>query len=238
MANGQYIALSAAVAHGTQLEIIANNLANINTTGYKQLRTSFDQHLVDAKGESTKGFTAIATMKTDLGAGSLIETGNPLDVALHADGFFLVRTPSGDNLTRAGSFRVTKDGTLVDTKGHPVLQGSVNGTFEPINLDPLSATTVSPLGGIEQDGTIVAKLSVVTTAAENLTPMGDATYRAKPDTYTDVENPEVAVGYLESSNVNAIRGMVDLIETTRAYEQSQRIMKQYQRLDKRTLDVV
>ncbi len=238
MANGQYIALSAAVAHGTQLEVIANNLANVNTAGYKQLRTSFDQFLVDAKGQSSKGFTAVSSMKADLSAGTMQQTGNPLDVSIHGSGFFMVRTPQGDRLTRAGSFRIAQDGALLDSGGHAVLTGSASGQRAPIRVSGDGPVTITPAGDVEQDGTIVARLAIVDVTAEELTAMGDATYDAPPNALVDVTAPELATGFIESSNVNAIRGMVDLIETTRAYEQSQRLMSQYQRLDRRTIDIV
>ena len=108
-----------------RLEVVANNVANVNTAGFKQTRIAFQDFLVKEgpDGITDKGFSAMALTQTDLTAGGLQPTGNPLDVALSGPGFFMVRGPDGDTLTRNGSFRISADGTLVNANGMTVLGG-------------------------------------------------------------------------------------------------------------------
>ncbi|TPV95498.1 MAG: flagellar hook basal-body protein [Myxococcales bacterium FL481] len=241
MANGVYIAMSAAVAAERQLSVTANNLANVNTTGYKQTRTAFDAYLVktlDGAPEE-KGFTAMSLTQSDLRAGALETTGNPLDAALAGPGFFVVQTPDGEQLTRAGSFRLNEQGTLVTALGHPVLTGSGAGRRAPIQIDPGGGpVTLGSRGEVAQAGTVLASLAIVNVDPSSLTKVGDTAFRAPAEAYIDVGDPIMSSGYLERSNVNPIRGMIELIGATREYERSAKIMSKYRSLDRRTLEIV
>ncbi len=241
MANGVYIAMSAAVAASKQLAVTANNIANVNTTGYKQTRTAFDAFLVSSNDgtESEKGFTAMTLTKSDMSVGNLERTGNPLDAALTGPGFFVVRTPTQQVLTRAGSFRISVDGTLVSPQGHPVLGGDAPGSLTPVRVAPNGGpVTLGPGGEVEQDGTVLATLAVVDVDESKLSKIGDTAFSAPVNAYVHLPKPSVQQGYLERSNVNALRGMIELIEVSRDYERSAKIMSKFRRSDSQVLDVL
>ena len=242
MANSVYIPLSAAVAADRQITVVSNNLANVDTTGYKQLRTSFQEFLVEADGETPeKGFTAMVETRNDLRAGAVRKTGNPLDVALGGDGFLMLRTPNGDVLTRAGNLHVGPDGTLVNAAGHPVLSGDpTTGPMNPIRVAPDGGRIdIGMDGRIEQSGTPLATLAVVTVSEpQQLAHLEGSVYTAPREALATAPSPEVLQGHLESSNVNAVHGMIQLIEANRDFERATKLMNQFQQLDKRALDVV
>ncbi len=242
MANSVYIPMSAAVAADRQLSVVSNNLANVDTAGFKQLRTSFRSFLVDAEGApNEKGFTAMVETRNDLGMGSLRQTGNPLDVALGSDGFLMLRTPNGDVLTRAGNMHMSSDGTIVNASGHPVLGGDLEqGELSPVRVDPRGGpVTIGTDGRLSQGGTPLAKLTVVTlddpTALQHLE---GSNYTAPVERLSTAAAPELQQGYLEDSNVNAVHGMIQLIEANRDFERASKLMNQFQQLDKRSLDVI
>ena len=241
MANGVYIAMSAGIAADRQLSVTANNLANVNTTGYKQTRATFDSYLVktlDGTPEQ-KGFTAMDMTHSDLRVGDLEATGNPLDAALGGPGFFVTETPSGHQLTRSGNFTVSDDGTLVTALGHPVLTNGGGGGFVPVRINPANGpVALGSRGEVEQGGTVLATLAVVDVDKQSLTKVGDTAFAAPAEAYVAVDTPVMTPGYLERSNVSAIRGMIDLIGATRDYERSAKIMSKYRSLDRSTLEVV
>ena len=240
MANGQYIALSAAVATSKQLAVVANNLANVNTTGFKQSRTAFEDYLKKSlNGETpTKGQVVLAETRVDLSHGPVEATGNSLDVALQSEGFMLVQSEQGEHLTRAGALTVSSDGYLVDLRGNRVM----SGTWP--NLAPIRVPAdnrpiqINASGEVERDGTVIAKITVVTTDPKTLTPTGNGLFRAPQETLTQVNQPSFLSGYLEKSNVNAIRGMIDLIELNRQYTNSYKLMDKYSKLDSKTMSIV
>ena len=240
MANGTYIPMSAAVAASSQLEVLANNLANANTVGFKQTRTAFSSHMVEAERglQSEKGFSAMALTQADMSAGGIRQTGNPLDLALSGPGFFMVRTPRGDVLTRAGNFVMNAEGTITDTNGNPVLGGSTGGQRQPITVRPEGGpVTIGQDGVFRQDGTDLATLSIVDVNPEDLSHLGDATYTAPAGKLTPSATATVMAGYLEDSNVNSVRGMIELIEVTRSYESAHRVMSKYQQVDDETMKI-
>lgn len=241
MANGVYIAMSAAIAAERQLSVTANNLANVNTTGYKQTRATFDSYLVGTLDGSPeqKGFTAMSMTQADMAIGDLEATGNPLDAALTGPGFFVVETPTGQQLTRSGNFQVADDGTLVTALGHPVMTGTGTAGYSPVRIDPSAGpVTLGSRGEVAQGGTMLATLAVVDVDQQSLTKVGDTAFAAPAEAYVAVDSPSISSGHLERSNVNAIRGMIELIGATREYERSAKIMSKYRSLDRDAMDIV
>ena len=119
MGNGIYTALSGAVAQGQAFDVAANNIANAGTTGFKAERLHFDEALTAAKGRDG-AFVEVGGSTTDTRAGNLRATGNPLDLALQGDGYFVLDTAQGPRYTRAGDFRVDTTGRMVSSQGHAV----------------------------------------------------------------------------------------------------------------------
>lgn len=241
MANSIYIAMSSALASQKRLDVVANNIANANTPGFRQQRVVFSEELVatfDGR-PSEKGFTAVAEASLDTEAGELEHTGNPLDVAIDGDGYFVMRGANGLMVSRAGTFRTAADGTLVDGSGMPVLGGSIEDGLTPITTSPDGGRiSVGADGTVAQGGTELARLAVVTSTGPGLSPTGGAHLSAPDGSLQSVDAPSVASGYVENSNVNPVRGMVELIEISHAYQTSQKLMNETRKLDRAVMTIV
>jgi flagellar basal-body rod protein FlgF len=233
MANGIYIPMSGAMAAEKRLDVVANNVANANTPGFRQQRVSFSSFMVatDDQRPAEKGFVGVAEGRVDLTPGSIATTGNPLDVALDGPGFFLVQGEGGPLLTRNGALRVRTDGTLVDGGNLPVL-----GTNRaPIRLRPDGGQpSVGADGSVSQGGTTIATMAVVTVDPTRLQPVGDMHLRAAPEDMQPTATPVVS-GALESSNMNPVRGLVELVQLTQDFQTHHRLMNEYRKLDQKTL---
>ncbi|MBK6916433.1 MAG: flagellar hook basal-body protein [Deltaproteobacteria bacterium] len=237
MANGIYIGMSGAIAAQRRLDVVANNVANASTPGFRQQRAQFTAFVVptgDAR-PIEKGFVAMTQTAVDDSAGTISASENPLDVAIDGRGYFVVQAPGEQLLTRAGNFRLAEDGRLVDTLGNSVLGGE-GGARSPIVVRPdAGPVSVGGDGTVSQGGTAIARLSIVDVAANRLVPVGDTHLRAAPTDMQPMPNARVQAGALESSNVNPVRGLVELVTLTREFESSHKVMGEYRRLDQKLL---
>ncbi len=220
MLRGLYSAASGLRYQTIRHDVLANNMANATTPGFKRsavLAQTFEEALLvrmsyssgrplGLLGTMPRGVAAAETL-TDISPGPLMHTANPLDLAIEGPGFFVVETPVGERYTRDGSFRVSADGVLVDGRGYPVL-----GQAGPIRVDG-GEVTVERDGTLRVDGRAVGRLRVV----DLLDPV-----QVGENLFTGTERGEagaaVVQGYLEGSNVNALEEMVNLLEAFRAYE--------------------
>lgn len=202
------------------MDIVANNIANMNTTGYKAERMMFVQHVVKSRGgerilgDKIAYVRDIATMR-DLSNGALEQTGNPLDVGLEGDGYFVVQSDTGNQYTRNGRFRLDEGGQLVTTSGNPVLSdGGQPFFFAPGD----TKIAVARDGTVSTENGDLGKLAVVTFDNEHqLRPGAGGLYNTEAAP-TPVENPTLAQGMLESSNVQPVIEMARMIEVHRAYD--------------------
>jgi flagellar basal-body rod protein FlgF len=185
-------------------EVLAHNLANANTDGFKAERV-FARLIEDA--------VTVADTRTDRTAGTLRQTHAPLDLALDGDGFFVVETPNGERLTRGGSFRLNENGQVADANGNLLL-----GMGGPLTIPP-GTLEIDGVGVLRVDGVEVGQLRVETVPADaDLVHEGGTLFL--PDENRQPVGPEsrqVRQGYLEDSNVNTIGSMVDMIAVQRAY---------------------
>ncbi|HWD41135.1 MAG TPA: flagellar hook-basal body protein [Fimbriimonas sp.] len=207
------------------MDVVSNNLANVNTTGFKADGVSFNDALIRqmkaangaAIGSMGSGGT-IQSQFTDASQGSLKDTGNNLDFALQGPGMFAVQGPGGQiQYTRNGAFTQTSDGSLVTTQGYPVLDSSL----KPVKLRP-GAFSVSPNGDISStDGSpsygSIGIFNGSFTKAGNFS----ISTNAAPQTGSQVTT-KLRQGSLESSNVNAITSMVDMISLQRTFDMAQK----------------
>src|SRR5262245_13191792 len=155
MADGIYSALSGALARSTHLDVVANNLANAATTGFKADRVTFAEKLAKASGSAAgESFAVVGDVATDLAAGPLMSTGNPLDVALDEGAFLTVETPRGERFTRDGRLALGPGGLLVTSSGLPVLDGS----GRRITVAPGAAAAIDADGTLRADGDALARL--------------------------------------------------------------------------------
>ena len=231
MSDGIYSALSGAVAQERALDVVANNVANSGTTGFRADRVAFEEQLSAARGEGpeTLRYVAVADVRMDDSAGALESTGNPLDVALEGDGWFSVEAPQGERLTRAGSFVTDADGVLMTRDGFPVLgAGPERRIVIPAGTQDLS---IDRDGTIRADGNELGQLLIRRFDPTTLEKEGSTLVAfegaGEPSTAS------VLQGHLEGSNLNAVAGLNEMIQTTRSFEAFQRVIQTYRSLDER-----
>ncbi len=228
MANGIYVALSGAVAKSQALDVVSNNVANAATTGYRAVRVTFGEALTKAKGVDQR-FTITQGTVTDATQGTMVQTGNPLDIALQGDGYFSVNAPQGVRWTRAGELRVAPDGRLVNADGLEV-RGAGG---KPISVPPDAAEiTIGADGSLTAGDTQLGKIELARFDEKTMAREGATLYRATAAPVAGA--PEVVAGALESSNINVVRGMVDLIRVSRTFEALHRAIETYKEIDQRT----
>lgn len=209
-----------------RLEISSQNIANIATPGYKR-RIGFAQMLAPVTGTSA-AVEPISTAR-DFSAGSPVETGNPFDLAISGNGFFLVRSGDRVLLTRQGQFQRDVNGRLILPQG-AVLQSADGGDL----IVKGQAMTVSPDGVVLENGEPVARLAIAEPAdPAGLIDRGDGMFEA--ETTTPSGNVRVHQGMLESSNVSLADEMITLMESLRRAEAGQRLVNTYDDLMGRAL---
>jgi len=229
MDSGYYAASAGLAAQEQALELVAHNLANLSTTGYRGQQTTFRSLLAGNAGVSlnplnvaVNNFGVLSGSRLDLTSGSFTATGNPLNAAVAGTGFFSVRSAQGVLYTRDGSFHVTGTGQLVTSDGNAVL-----GQQGPITL-PNGSVAISSDGTISVDGNVVDKLNLAEfPPGTNLTAIGNATYSAPADAAVPAVESTVRQGMLEGSNVDAIEGVVQLITVQRNTELLSRAMSAF-----------
>lgn len=255
MVSGINAAASGMMAQQLNIDVISNNLANVNTPGFKELIPVFKNiSEIDLKeknqennfnqekniGKLSAGSTLDSTI-IDLKQGSLRKTDNKLDFAINGEGFFTVGTDNGDSYTRNGSFTLKEDGTLVTKDGFPVL----NQSGSAIKIDT-SSTNIDKLN-VNEDGTIflgkqaIDKLKIVDFKnPTDLVAAGNSLYKTANNDITPVEakKGKIEQGFVEGSNSNVIETMINTITATRTYESLAKVVKTTEMtLDKAVNDV-
>jgi flagellar basal-body rod protein FlgF/flagellar basal-body rod protein FlgG len=223
MSSGIYAASAGLLARTQQLDLAANNLANVNTSGFRGERVSFQTQIMNASAtaasRAVNSFGVLGTARTDFSQGSLLQTGNPLDLAIEGSGFFTVQTPAGEQYTRNGSFHLTREGALVTGEGYTVL-----GEDGPVVL-PSGNAEISSAGVISVNGEIAGQLKLAAFDSDvPLTALGGAYYSAPTAAAQAATAASVRQGSLESSNVSPIAGATGLIEIQRNAEMMQRAL--------------
>jgi flagellar basal-body rod protein FlgF len=207
--NGMNSAASALRYYERKQEVVANNLANVSTNGFKAQRVFAT--LLD-------GIAPAAQSGTDFSTGSLRQTANPTDVAIDGQGFFVVSTPDGERYSRGGSFRLDEKHELVDADGRPLLgdKGPIKLSDAPIEIDGK--------GNVKQNGAVVDALRMESA------PKGTDVQRQGETLWVPPANKEVLKaadrnvkqGYLEESNVNSMTALIDMVSVQRAYASVQK----------------
>lgn len=226
MIRGIYISASGMLAESARQDVIANNLANADTVGFKRSETAsrpfvdFMLSSVGMPGAPTVGPLQMGTQveRTDviLRQGGLETTGNQLDMALVGDGYFVVDTSEGRRYTRDGSFQLDAEGRLVTKEGFQVA-----GAGGAIHLGA-GDVAVSSSGVISQGGQQVGQLQLVALDPTTVEAQGDSVFTGQP---AGAATARVQQGHLESSNVQVVEEMVELIRVMRSFESNQRAVK-------------
>lgn len=228
MDSGYYAACSGLKTQSAALELIANNIANVSTAGYREEIPSFES-LVATAGPSMNGwerltneFSSLHATQLDLGEGNLERTGNPLNFAIEGPGFFAAQTKAGMLYTRNGNFHVSVKGQLVTAAGDPVM-----GDSGPITL-PGGEVSVSADGTVSVSGAVAGKVRVVEFAGgTQINPEGESYYSAPAAAVKPAIASSVRQGMLESSNVSPVAAMVALISAQRQAEMMERALGEF-----------
>jgi len=223
--SGYYAACTGLRTQNQALDLIANNLANISTIGYRRQSASF-QSLVAAQpsmmseiNDAINNFNVLDKTTVDLTAGSLQHTGNPLDLAIEGNAFFVVQAAAGSLYTRAGNFQLSATGRLVTAEGDPVLGGQGSITLPP------GEVTVSADGTISVNGAVVDQLRIVRFPADaTLASVGGSYYSADATSALPAPGAQVRQGMIEGSNVDAVKAVGQLITVQRQAEMLQRAL--------------
>ena len=229
MDSGLYAACTALVARTQALDTIANNLANASTVGFRAERNVFSSVLATAGDSAASPFSQVVNRfgilsgtTIDQSQGALEKTGNELDVGIEGSGYFVVQTADGPMYTRNGAFQVSSHGQLVTASGDAVM-----GDRGVINILP-GPVSISADGTISSNGAVAGKLSVVEFPPDTaFTSMGDMYYSAPVKSAKPATNSSVRQGMLESSNVNPVEGMIELVSAQRTAEMMQRTLSMF-----------
>ena len=207
-------------------DIIAHNLANANTPGFKRRTSAFATALQAQKDkQNTTAQNGIMDKTSDFSQGGMIQTARPLDFAIHGQGFFGIETPDGPRYTRNGIFHTNENGQLVDSQDR-----LVSGQNGPIVIPPtvdIAALHVSGDGRISAGQLPLGQFQITDFGEDQgkLIPIGSSTYMAPPEvTGTAAENVIVKKGYQESSNVQVISELVRMMTVSRLYDANMRFV--------------
>lgn len=233
MENPGYIALSRQMVLSRQIDLLANNIANISTPAFKGESMMFVEYLAKTDDGQDLSYVQDVAQVRDLSEGSFTTTGNPFDVAIRGSGYFVVDTPEGQRYTRNGRFSLDVNGQLVTSAGHAVL----DDTNRPIVI-PEDATDVE----ISEDGTIsagngaIGKINVVEFPdPQTLDNIGNGLYTAndQPKAAADFS---IVQGAVEESNVQPIIEITRLLDAQRSFVAAQQFIQTQNDLELQTID--
>ncbi|BBF91848.1 flagellar basal-body rod protein FlgF [Blastochloris tepida] len=233
MENTSLIGLSRQVALRRELDVIANNLANLTTTGFKSERVLFEEYLMPvARDESFQNPDASVSYVQDRATahdhtpGALRTTGNPLDLAIDGDAFFTVQAPDGERYQRSGSFQINSDGELVSQEGYQVLGESGPIRFEPTDTD-ITIASDGTISIVNATGTQTrGKLKLARFSDRNgLEKDSVSTWRTGQAAEAPLSTTRVVQGAVEQSNVQAIAQIARMMEVTRSYASLAALLK-------------
>lgn len=214
----------------------AHNLANANTVGFQQDLANSRSQLIGGSGLDSRAFATTEDAGVTFDKGQMQSTGRPLDVAVNGDGWIAVQSPDGSEAyTRAGNLKININGQLVTGANHPVLGDSgpiVVPEYEKIEIGIDGTVSVRPIG--QQPNTLaeVGRIKLVSPEHENIVKGGDGLLRTKDESAAEPASDVTLVsGVLESSNVNTIEAMVNMISLARQFEVQVKIMQTAEQMD-------
>jgi len=225
-----YTAMTGAKHLLDQQAVVAHNLANANTTGFRAELSAFRAVPVVGDGLNTRAFVVGSTVGADLTPGVLQQTGRPLDIAIQGAGFIAVQTADGgEAYTRAGDLQVSVNGQLETRNGNAVL-----GDGGPIAIPPDTTVTIAPDGtistvptfGVPNAVAIVGRIKLVNPSENEIVRGGDGLFRMKSGNPAEADATiVVASGSLEGSNVNVVDAMVSMIENARQFDMQMKMLQ-------------
>lgn len=219
MENATYTALTRQSGLMQEMRVVANNIANLSTTGFRTEGVIFAEHVTSLGPDDPSISMATASVRqTLLAQGTLTQTGGSFDLAIEGEGFFLVETPDGERLTRAGSFTPNQDGDLVTPDGYRVLDAGGAPVFVPQGAGPVG---IAPDGTISAGGQPVGQVGLVMpTDLLGMVREDGVRFRAEGG-FEPALQGRVLQGFLEESNVDPVLQVSRMIEVQRSYELGQ-----------------
>ena len=218
-----YIALSNQVALRQRMDLIAQNLANMNTTGFRGEDMLFVEHL--SKTEDGKNLSFVQNLATvrNLNPGPLAQTDNPYDLAIRGDGYFQIESELGERYTRAGSFTLDGNGRMVTADGNPVLSQAGGEIVIPPDAEQV---TIARDGTISTEDGEIGRIGVFTFENEQqLTKTEAGLYDAGDQQAQPKRDAIVEQGMIEGSNILGVVEMTKLIEVQRKYQSASRMVQ-------------
>ena len=222
MESAGFVTLSRQSGLMREMRMVANNIANAATTGYRQEGVIFSEFIRSAPNQSSLSMSQAHIRNTSMEQGSLTQTNGAFDFAIEGEGFFQVETPAGVRLTRAGSFSLNADGDLVNLEGYRVLDAGGAPVFVPPDASDVS---VSSDGTISTEGRLLGQIGLVRPSDPLSMNREDGVLFRVNDGVEPAENARVLQGFVEGSNVNPILQVARMIDIQRAYEMGQSFLE-------------
>jgi flagellar basal-body rod protein FlgF len=247
MENTLLVGLSRLVTLERQVDTVANNVANVNTNGFKADRSLFEEYLRSPAHEDNflrsdrrVSFVQDRASFHDFAAGNTEQTKNPLDVSIDGNGLFVVQTPAGERYTRDGAFQINNQGQLVTAGGNPVLGTSGPIVFQPTDkqINIAADGNVTVIEGTGRIDSVRGKLRLASFAdPQKLVKEGSNLYSAGPGAAAQTDtSSRVRQGFIEKSNVNPVTEMSRMVEITRTYTQIAALLQQQSDLHRTAIE--
>jgi flagellar basal-body rod protein FlgF len=216
MENSLIVALARQSVLARQMDVIATNLANVNTAGYKAENMIFKEMVEETTEGEILSVVHDVSFVRDLTEGPAIGTNSPLDLAIHGKGYFAIETPDGERYTRHGVFQLDNQGRIVTTEGNPVLGAAGAQIVVPPETRNI---IVARDGTLSADANEIGRIQVVRFEDEQtLTKEGSGLYNAGEQPAEPAPDAEVLQGMVENSNVSGVTEITRMIDTVRAYQ--------------------
>ena len=222
METAGYATLSRQSGLMREMQVVANNIANSATTGYRQEGLIFSEFIQSGPGQSSMSMSRANIRNTSMEQGSLTKTGGTFDLAIEGDGYFKVETPSGERLTRAGAFSPNADGDLVTFDGYRVLDAGGSPVFVPGDAETIS---IAPDGTVSADGSPLGQIGLFKPAEAHTMVREDGVMFRVDGDIEETDQAQILQGFVEGSNVNPMSQMARMIEIQRAYEMGQSFLE-------------
>jgi flagellar basal-body rod protein FlgF len=245
MENTLLVGLSRQVVLERQMDVVANNLANVNTNGFKAERSMFQEYLNTGAHEDNfqqadrrVSFVQDRATFHELSSGPTEETKNPLDIAIDGSAFLVVQTPQGERFTRDGGLSINAQGQLVNASGYPVLGNAGPIVFQPTDkaINISNDGNISVLEGTATIDSLRGKLRLVSFARPQSLQKEGGNLFSSSDPGAPDPTSRIRQGYIEKSNVNSVTEMTRMIDVTRTYQQVTSMLQQQSDLHKTAIE--
>lgn len=217
-----YLALNRQVSLRYEMDVVSNNMANINTAGYRREGVTFTEFVLSATDEQSVSMADFGARYALERPGEVSETNGTFDFAIEGDGYFQLQGLEGIILTRSGSFQISQEGVIANAAGLPLLDTA--GAEIPVGIENKNISVAND-GTVSADGVPIAQIAVVEADQVDLKRFGDTAYSVLDADLNQVAIPAVRQGAIEGSNVNPVHEIARMIEVTRAYEMAQAVIQ-------------